>query len=181
MKVSARLSAEQTCHHEPLTHAGANILILPTLILPTTASLFTGSYQPGVYRLVSHTRPASILKTVTGWGWRAGTINGKMVDDKSTFLDAVAQALAFPSYYGRNWDAFEEMINDLSWISAPGYLILYDYVHRFAAHQPDAWQTALNILQSACNNWQQEGIPFYLLLRHNWHWNRQLPKLTAQF
>lgn len=152
--------------------------------MPTStslASLLTGSNPPGIYRLVSQTRPDAILNQVAEWGWHAGYINGKIVEDKSTFLDAVAQALAFPSYYGRNWDAFEEMVNDLSWISAPGYVLLYDYVHRFAANQPDAWQTALTILDSASTRWQQEGIPFYLLLRQSWHWNRHLPKLTTQF
>ena len=66
-----------------------------------------------------------------------------------TFLLAAGQALAFPGYYGRNWDAFEEMVNDLSWLPAAGYVILYDYVYRFAAAQPEAWQVALAILQSA--------------------------------
>ena len=147
--------------------------------LPSTASLLTEMYPPGVYRLVSRSRPSAILDTVAGWGWYATYINGKMVHDKSTFLDAAARALAFPDYYGRNWDAFEEMINDLSWIPAPGYFILYDYVHYVAAAQPDAWQIALNIFQSACRNWQHHGIPFYVLLRHNWRWNRHLPVLAA--
>jgi hypothetical protein len=142
--------------------------------------LNTPTYPPGVYRFASHPRPGPILTTITDRGWYAGYINGQVVDDKQTFLVAAGQAFAFPKYYGRNWDAFEEMVNDLNWIAAAGYFVLYDYVYRFAATQPEAWQTALSILESACSNWQREGIPFYVLLRHNWRWNRQLPKLTAQ-
>jgi hypothetical protein len=103
-----------------------------------------------------------------------------MVVGKSTFLVAAGQAFAFPSYYGQNWDAFEEMINDLGWIRAAGYALLYDHVYRFAANQQDAWQVALTILQNACSNWQREGVPFYVLLRHNWRWNRHLPKLVLR-
>jgi hypothetical protein len=147
--------------------------------IETMALLATPAYPPGVYRLVNRTRPEPILKTITDWGWYAGYINGKTVSDKSTFLVAAGQAFAFPEYYGRNWDAFEEMVNDLSWIPATGYILLYDYVYRFAAAQPNEWQIALSILQSASSNWQREGIPFYVLLRHNWHWNRHLPKLVA--
>jgi hypothetical protein len=146
--------------------------------------LATDSHPPGVYRLAIRTHPDPILATITDWGWYAGYINGKMVNDKSTFLMAVGEAFTFPAYFGYNWDAFEELINDLSWIpaswiEATGYLLLYDNVHRFAAAQPEEWQIALSILQSACANWQREGIPFYVLLRHNWRWNRHLPKLAA--
>jgi RNAse (barnase) inhibitor barstar len=101
------------------------------------------------------------------------------VNNKQQFLAEVGQAFAFPDYYGRNWDAFEEMINDLSWIPATGYLLLYDHAHRFASSQPEAWQTAISILQSAAIRWQREGVPFYTLLRHNRHWNRNLPKFAA--
>ncbi len=147
--------------------------------LETLGLLNTPAYPPGVYRFASRPRPGPILATITDWGWYAGYINGKKVDDKQTFLMAAGQAFAFPEYYGRNWDAFEEMVNDLNWVAAIGYFVLYDDVYRFAAAQPEDWQTALSIFESACGNWQREGIPFYVLLRHNWLWNRQLPKLTA--
>ena len=147
--------------------------------LEPLSNLATNRYPPGIYRLTNRTHPDPILETITDWGWYAGYINGKMVNDKSTFLLAVGEAFAFPEYYGYNWDAFEEMINDLRWIPAAGYLLLYDYAYRFAAAQPEEWQIAMSILQSACTNWQRDGIPFYVLLRHNWRWNRQWPKLAA--
>jgi hypothetical protein len=119
-----------------------------------------------------------ILATITDWGWYAGYINGRYVEDKQTFLDTAGQALAFPSYYGRNWDAFEEMVRDMSWARAAGYVILYDSVYRFAGNHEEQWQTALSILKGACDFWQQEGTPFYVLLRHNGRWNRDVPKLA---
>ena len=33
---------------------------------------------------------------------------------KEEVHDRIAQALGFPDYYGRNWDAFDECIHDLS-------------------------------------------------------------------
>ena len=147
---------------------------LPSISMPALLA-----HPPGVYRLVLRSRPAPILTSITDWGWVAGYINGRAVQDKQSFLHEAGQAMAFPGYYGRNWDAFEEMVNDLSWVQAAGYVILYDYVHHFASRQPDAWQTALSILDRACANWQAEGTPFYVLLRHNWFWNRHLPKLAT--
>jgi len=133
---------------------------------------------PGVYRFTARAQPDPILATITDWGWYAGYINGRDVEDKQAFLNAAGQALAFPPYYGRNWDAFEEMVRDLSWIKAAGYVILYDEVYRFPAYHEDEWQIALSIFKDACKHWHQEGVPFYVLLRHNRRWNRELPKLA---
>lgn len=141
--------------------------------------LGTQSCPPAVYRFINRQRSTPILETITDLGFHAGYIKGVGVNDKATFLAAAGQAFAFPDYYGKNWDAFEEMINDLEWLNAKGYVLLYDHVHPFASQHPEAWQTALAILESAVANWQREGIPFYVLLRHNWRWNRQLPKLAA--
>lgn len=141
--------------------------------------LNTATYPPGVYRFSSRVRSAPILAMITDWGWVGGNIDGRRVNDKQEFLTAIGQAFAFHDYYGRNWDAFEEMINDLSWMPATGYLLLYDHVHQFASSQPEAWQTAISILQSAAIRWQHVGVPFYTLLRHNRRWNRHLPKLAA--
>jgi hypothetical protein len=151
---------------------------VPAKTLESLALLKNSAMPPAVYRLINHARPDPILATITDWGWYAGYINGKFVNDKETFLHAAGQALAFPSYYGHNWDAFEEMVKDLSWAASPGYVLLYDDVYHFASAQPEQWQIALSILQSATAHWQSEKVPFYVLLRHNWRWNRRLPKLA---
>lgn len=152
---------------------------LPTASKKAIALLRNPAYPPGVYRFAGRAQAIPILAAIIDWGWYAGYINGKSVEDKQTFLNAAGQALAFPPYYGRNWDAFEEMVRDLSWIKAVGYVILYDEVYRFPSNHKAEWQTALTILKGACAHWQQEGIPFYVLLRYNGRWNRDLPKLAV--
>jgi RNAse (barnase) inhibitor barstar len=42
--------------------------------------------------------------------------------DKATALDAIAAALSFPDYFGRNLDALYDMLTDLSWL--PGNHVL---------------------------------------------------------
>jgi hypothetical protein len=128
-------------------------------------SLFTGVVTPGVYRLRSNVTPASLAVLAAEYGWRLFYLEGSQIVDKATFLAAAATALDFPSYFGYNWDAFEELINDLAWTPAQGYVILYDDVAPFATRSAPEWQVALEILREATANWQRRGVPLIALLR----------------
>ncbi len=68
-----------------------------------------------------------------------------------------------PAYVGRNWDAFEEAVNDLAWAPAAGYVLVYDDAANLDEHDAPALQTAVDILATAAGNWQAEGKPFYVL------------------
>lgn len=148
------------------------------------AQLGRGEVAPGVYRLLHFAPAPRLLAEAQAWGWRTGYVDGRTVCTKMQFIEAVGQALAFPDYadgrgFGRNWDAFEEMLTDLNWARAPGYLLLYDGVARFAAAQPGEWQTALAILRQACVAWTATGAPFFVLLRYSMMWNRDVPMLAV--
>lgn len=41
--------------------------------------------------------------------------------------ESIAKKLMFPSYYGKNWDAFDECINDLGWITADKITLTLQY------------------------------------------------------
>lgn len=124
-----------------------------------------GARPPGVYRLTSRARPATVRRIVEGLGWRFFAIDGRAVTDKPTFLAAASRAMSFPAYFGRNWDAFEEMVNDLAWAPAPGYVLLFDNAHLLATTNAREFQTAVDILRTAAGRWQADGTPFYILLR----------------
>src|SRR4051794_5039285 len=51
-------------------------------------------------------------------------IEGRL-NTKEELLSSMARALSFPDYFGENWDAFNECINDLSWLSVQGYVLLF--------------------------------------------------------
>lgn len=144
----------------------------------TLDDLPQGTCPPGVYRLRGRSRPGPLLATVAAWGWQPIYLDGKRITDKASFLAVAGQAFAFPAYAGHNWDAFEELIRDLGWLRAPGYVVLYDHVHRFAGLHPTQWQTALEIFQHAAATWQADRVPFFVLLRHTWWTNRHLPVLA---
>ena len=130
----------------------------------------TGQASPGVYRLPGHSPVDQALATVAAWGWRAFHLDGRRIVDKPSFLSVAGAALAFPTYYGHNWDAFEEMVCDLAWVPAAGYVLLYTDAYRFAGARPAEWRIALAILYHAAEAWDEVDVPFYVLIANNWYW-----------
>lgn len=101
----------------------------------------------GVYRLSAPTELVPVL-------------DGRGLADKHRLLVAVGRALDFPDYYGANWDALEECLDDLSWHSGPAWLLI-----RHAEAIPGEWRlTLLDIFAQAAERWAGEGRVFSLFL-----------------
>jgi hypothetical protein len=129
-------------------------------------ALFAGDVPSGVYKLPSRTSIESVRHAAENAGMRFAHVDGKDVDDKASFIKAVGESLDFPSYSAKNWDAFEESLNDLSWeASDNGYVILFDKAGVFEAAQPRAFGTALDILGDVSKGWGDAGTPMLVLVR----------------
>jgi RNAse (barnase) inhibitor barstar len=131
--------------------------------MSTIQAALTGSRPSGVYRFVSRAKPDTLRRAVERAGWRFFHLDGHQIQDKRSFLQSSATAINFPSYFGHNWDAFNDSINDIAW--APGFVILYDQPAHFATAHPNEWQTAQEIFQEAVDRWGKTGASFYVLLR----------------
>lgn len=67
---------------------------------------------------------ARIDQTITDEKFdRIFEINGKNCKNSQSLFTEFATKLEFPDYFGRNWDAFDECIGDLSWLNAKTLLI----------------------------------------------------------
>jgi len=73
----------------------------------------------------------------------------------------LARELAFPPYFGENWDALADCLTDLSWAPAEGYAILLSRLTGLA--QQDCF-TALDVLDEAAIFWADNGVPFFVLM-----------------
>jgi hypothetical protein len=128
-------------------------------------ALFSGAVAPGVYRASLRTAAATLARAAERHGWRAFHLDGSVLATKTQFLAASARAMDFPSYFGQNWDAFEESLNDMSWAPAQGYLLVFDGVAHFAQAQPDEFAVALDVLGQSVKRWGKLGKPLVVLLR----------------
>jgi hypothetical protein len=128
-------------------------------------ALFSGDVEPGVYRTGLRTSAVTLARAAERYGWQAFHLDISALATKAQFLEASARAMRFPSYFGHNWDAFEESVNDMSWAPAQGYLVVFDGVKHFAQAQPDEFVVALDILRDSVDRWGKLGIPLVVLLR----------------
>lgn len=128
--------------------------------------LLENGKKTGMYRIQAEDDPAEVLADAEALGWLAFGVDGADVADKAAFLSRSATALRFPAYFGQNWDAFEEIVNDPDAMpDAQGYLLVLDDFAAFARAQPGEWATAKAILSEAAARWRKEQRGFLVLLR----------------
>ncbi len=129
-------------------------------------TLLAGDAPSGIYKLSSRASIESVRHAAEKAGMHFAHVDGRAIDDKAGFITARGEALEFPGYSAKNWDAFEESLGDLSWLPANnGCVILFDKAGVFEAAQPKAFGTAFDILADASKAWGDAGTPMLILVR----------------
>jgi Barstar (barnase inhibitor) len=124
--------------------------------------------KPGLHHLHLRAPAAELCSEAGAAGWQCYAVDGAPIRDKAAFLATFAAALHFPSYFGHNWDAFEECLNDLSWEDKPeakGILIIFDAAGSFAKASPADWATARDIFKTATKAWKKAGRRMLIFVR----------------
>ena len=101
-----------------------------------------------------------------------GTLHGKR-----GFLARLAKALKFPHPFGRNWDALNDYLTDLSWLDDNGWVVILFNGQDFAAKNQDDFKIAIDVLQTAAEYWRGQGKPFWVFIYGDNDWNPGLPEL----
>lgn len=114
---------------------------------------------PGLYLLPVDAGIGDVYDVFPG---RVDVLDG--VTGKDSLLEAVAGALDFPGYHRPNWDSFEELLLDLSWLdSGPRVLVLTGSA-AFAERDPDAWEVSLAIWARAVQLHARGSTPLHVFL-----------------
>jgi len=84
--------------------------------------------------------------------------------DKAGVLARIAGALEFPDWFGHNWDALFDCLNDLSWLEARGLLLVFENTGDLADAAPQAWQMLRDMLIETAAEWREQDVPFRAML-----------------
>ncbi len=83
-------------------------------------------------------------------------IDGEQVDTLDKFYQELITQLKFPDNFGRNFDAFDEMINDLDWLDETIIQIVFKNYDDFLSEENDeAREILLTILDDAAAEWKR--------------------------
>ena len=102
-------------------------------------------------------RGVELLAAALGWPCYVVELQGCL--DKASLLERTAAALAFPSWFGHNWDAYFDCLVDLpSARRARGCVIMLRHAGQLRTHAPETLDTALAILDDAAKVWSERGV-----------------------
>ena len=85
-------------------------------------------------------------------------------EDKAALFTALAQGLKLPEYFGRNFDALADVLEDRDWIGKPGCVIRLAHATHFRKAHPGDWRTLEDIFTEACAFWRDRHVPFWVLV-----------------
>ena len=84
--------------------------------------------------------------------------------DKDELLARFAAAFQFPAWFGGNWDALADCLDDLEWLDADGHVLVIEGAAELRVAAPETLATALEILTETSRAWQARGLPFWVLV-----------------
>lgn len=90
---------------------------------------------------------------------RVGCERQKCID-KPGFMNEVAAALQFPYYFGHNWSAFRDCVNDLSWLKGASFLIIFDSAQDLLSESDEDFGILLRILSETHDEWRSVATDF---------------------
>jgi RNAse (barnase) inhibitor barstar len=112
--------------------------------------------------LVNECPPSFVLARIPG---------DKCESDQDLFAE-FSSALKFPTYFGKNWNAFEECIRDLEWSPAKGYVIEITRAEQLLTANESDYGIFIDIIEKTgkewatrqLGEWPREPIPFHVLM-----------------
>jgi RNAse (barnase) inhibitor barstar len=121
------------------------------------AGLLAGHRDPGVYRWHAAFDVGDVRRAVEHGHARFGYVDGWTHTTKDEVLDALAEALELPDYFGKNLDALADCVGDLD---GP-HVLLWDGWSPLARSEQHTFTEILDIFNECAGS----GKPFSVLLR----------------
>ena len=122
--------------------------------------------RPGLYLIGADEQLSSVLARLEQAGWATARVDLTDAHDKEAVLAAFADSLQFPDWFGRNWDALEDMLRDLAWwpSGTRGRLVALRGGSVVTADGGAVRETLLDVLESAVTHWAATSTPLVVLL-----------------
>jgi hypothetical protein len=118
--------------------------------------------EAGIYRLNCSMAELKSAATEAGAALFEADLAG--VNECDAFLAAIARAIDAPDWFGHNWDALADVLGDLSWQSAPIYILLFQNGNATLNLPGEEYGIASEILSGTVDYWKSRNTPFWVFL-----------------
>jgi RNAse (barnase) inhibitor barstar len=92
------------------------------------------------------------------------TVDLAGVRTKDALLATLAERLEFPEWFGANWDALNDVLAERAWEQSQGVVLTLERCGELAHADPEAFETALEVLDSVAESCYDEDIPFWVFV-----------------
>ncbi|MFD8888215.1 barstar family protein [Streptomyces erythrochromogenes] len=108
-----------------------------------------------------HPQPlAPALAAAEAAGWTTVRLDLDGVRGKAGLMRRCGEALRLPEWFGGNWDALADVLQDLSWLpdagAAAGRLVAVTSWSGYAGARPSEWETFVEVLEEAVDFWREQ-------------------------
>lgn len=117
----------------------------------------------GVYHLPAGD-PAPLYAAAEANGLYVFKVDLSAARDKAQMLDTIAATLAFPEWFGHNFDALFDCLVDLGWRPAEGYLVVLQHCDGIHGRAEGDFVATLEVFEAAAAEWREQNIPFWCLV-----------------
>lgn len=97
-------------------------------------------------------------------GLRCYSISLLGAGNTESVLQRFAAVMDFPDWFSEDWDSLNECLTDLSWATAPGYVILVQDCDDFQGESGDDFDSLIQVLSGASASWSGLGVPFWAFI-----------------
>ena len=118
--------------------------------------------KSGVYRSPDDVSDLRKRAVESGAAWVEANLAA--VRDKAGLMRAIAGAFGFPQWFGQNWDALSDSLQDLAWLPATGYVLHLRNASAARQALGAEWETLLQIARESASFWKNRGRPFIVLV-----------------
>ncbi len=88
------------------------------------------------------------------------------VHNKSQLFELLATSLAFPDYFGHNWDALYDVLCDDHWMGEHGIVLHFQSIAAFQRQDAHDWSMLYETLEDAIDYWRSLNLPFWVFFDH---------------
>jgi barstar (barnase inhibitor) len=127
------------------------------------AALLAGHNPPDLYQWHSAAPVPDVQHAVEHAGWRFVHVDGWTIEDKESFLKAVADAFALDHGSVSSFDELSDRLADVDAPGKEGAVLLWDGWSPLARHDDQAFRVALSVVGGRTH--ADRGCPLAVLLR----------------